>query len=338
MASATLNILALENWVSEHNEDSVFEYFVTPSDMTSDDVDALKYNILAQAAPFEILYADPDVLRDQIGIWSAASLTKWTKWLDAWERAAEFNPLENFDRIETETTEHSGTDTQGNTQTRNLSGTDNRTANLQDQRTANLTDQRTADLTNERTANLQNQRTANLQDQRTANLSDARTLNLTDGETKNLTDEHKVSAYDVSTYSPKDQDTHTGTDTTTHTGTDTLLRTGTDTTNTTGTDTNNETGTDTVKQTGTDTTKYTGTDTTAHTGTDNRSTSENGTISDQGAFVHGHKIGRQARYHGNIGVTSLAQLLTSYNEAVENWDLIAKITHDFIQEFCIMVY
>lgn len=42
--------------------------------------------------------------------------------------------------------------------------------------------------------------------------------------------------------------------------------------------------------------------------------------------------------HGNIGVTSLAQLLEGYDKAVIDWDLVAYITHNFIQNFCIMVY
>lgn len=222
MASATLTILGLFNWQKDHDED-LFSELMIPEDMNKD---VLVNNILMEAAPFEVYYPDPDIMEQAIGFWSKANIDKWNKWADSWEKAAEFNQLENFDRTETETVEHSGTDTQGNTQTRNLSGSDNRT--------------------------------------------------------QNLTDEHKVSAYDSNDYAKKDLDTHTG--------------------------------------------------------TDNRALSDTGTVADQGAFVHGHKIGRQARYHGNIGVTSLAQLLEGYNEAAEKWDLYARITQEFIKEFCILVY
>ena len=47
---------------------------------------------------------------------------------------------------------------------------------------------------------------------------------------------------------------------------------------------------------------------------------------------------RDIHEHGNIGVTSLAQLLTSYNEAVDKFDTYDKITADFIRKFCILVY
>lgn len=286
MASSTMTILSLYKHM-KRNDDDLFDDLVVPEGV---DTEVLINNILMQAAPFEVLYPDPEVMKDAIGFWSEASLDKWQKWADAWEYASEFNPLENFDRTETEEIAHSGTDTTGNTQTRNLAGSDTRTANLQEQATKNL------------------------QDLNTKNLSQLETRNLTDAETKNLTDEHKVSAFDSSTYAPKDQDTHTGTDNITHTGTDTIANTGTDKVERTGTDTMNTTG------------------------TDKHDTTDTGTVADQGATVYGHKINRNARYHGNIGVTSLAQLLTSYDEAAENWDLYAVITADFIKRFCIMVY
>lgn len=286
MASSTMTILSLYKYM-KRNDDDLFDDLVVPEGV---DTEVLINNILMQAAPFEVLYPDPEVMKDAIGFWSEASLDKWQKWADAWEYASEFNPLENFDRTETEEIAHSGTDTTGNTQTRNLAGSDTRTANLQEQATKNL------------------------QDLNTKNLSQLETRNLTDAETKSLTDEHKVSAFDSSTYAPKDQDTHTGTDNITHTGTDT------------------------VANTGTDKVERTGTDTLATTGTDKHDTTDTGTVADQGATVYGHEISRNARYHGNIGVTSLAQLLTSYDEAAENWDLYAVITADFIKRFCIMVY
>ena len=56
-----------------------------------------------------------------------------------------------------------------------------------------------------------------------------------------------------------------------------------------------------------------------------------------GEFINRKDI-RDIHEHGNIGVTSLAQLLTSYDEAVDKLDTYEKITADFIRQFCIMVY
>ena len=56
-----------------------------------------------------------------------------------------------------------------------------------------------------------------------------------------------------------------------------------------------------------------------------------------GEFINRKDI-RDIHEHGNIGVTSLAQLITSYDEAVDKLDTYDKITADFIRQFCIMVY
>ena len=335
MASATMNVLTLYNWTNDHDEPDLFRDFVVPEEIEKDVVvDA----ILLKAAPFEILYPDPDVLRQNIGVWSNSRIAIWNRWADSWAKAAEFNQLENFDRTEEETIELSGTDENENLQTRNLSGSDNRTLNLQDQRTANLQDQRTLNLKDKRTADLETEETRNLTDKRTDNLQDQRTANLTEGETRNLTDEHKVSAYDVSTYSPKDQDTHTGTDTKTTTGTDTTVHSGTSETKGTGTDTVTQTGTDTMDHTGTDTSNTTGTDTMAKTGTDNLAHTDTGTVRDAGSVTYGKETSRNWRGHGNIGVTSLADLISSYGRAAEEWDVIDRIVKEFVGEFCLMVY
>ena len=302
MASATLTILGLYNWLQSKNVD-LFSELVLPADV---DENVLVNNILMQSAPFESVYSDADVLRELIGVWSDAHVEMWEKWAEAWSQALEFNPMENFDRTEHEEIKNSGKDTVDNTETRNLAGSDQRTANLQTQETRNLTDERTANLTDADTKNLQTQKT----------------LNLTDAETKNLSDEHKVSAYDSSTYAQKDLDTHTGTDNFTHTGTDTV----------------NETGTDTIVHSGTDTMRGTGTDTVNETGTDTHSTTDTGTVRNAGETNFGKNVTRDARYHGNIGVTSLSSLLNDWLDVSEKWDIYAKITQDFIREFCVMVY
>lgn len=255
MASAQVTILSLYNYLNDNDRPGLFSSFVVPEGI---DKTVVVNNILMQAAPFEILYGDPEIMRDFIGIWSAANLAKWGRWVDSWNKANAFNQLENFDRTEDESIEHSGTDENENTQTRNLAGTDNRTQNL----------------------------------------TDAETRNLTDAETRNLTDEHKVSAFDSSDYQNKDRDTHSGTDNVSHTGTDTIN----------------------------------------HTGTDNTQRTDTGTVSDDGSFTYGHNIDRHARFHGNIGITSLAQLLTGYDQAAADWDIYARITQEFIKEFCILVY
>ena len=56
-----------------------------------------------------------------------------------------------------------------------------------------------------------------------------------------------------------------------------------------------------------------------------------------GEFINRKDI-RDIHEHGNIGITSLAELITSYDKAVDQLDTYDKITADFIRQFCIMVY
>ena len=64
MATMSLSILGLYNWCIEMDQDSIFSEFVVPESV---DTEVLENNILMQAAPFEICYADPDVLRTGAG-------------------------------------------------------------------------------------------------------------------------------------------------------------------------------------------------------------------------------------------------------------------------------
>lgn len=70
----------------------------------------------------------------------------------------------------------------------------------------------------------------------------------------------------------------------------------------------------------------TGTDTIANTGTQSTAGTEDKSLT------------RDVREHGNIGVTSLAQLLESYDKALVDWDLVTYITQSFIENFCITIY
>ena len=49
MASATLNILGLYNWTTDHDEPSIFRDLVVPEEI---DQEVLEANILMRAAPF----------------------------------------------------------------------------------------------------------------------------------------------------------------------------------------------------------------------------------------------------------------------------------------------
>ena len=74
-------------------------------------------SILLECMELEVLYPRPETMKNMIGIWSAKELPTWNRVYAA--EQAEYNPIENYDRHQTDTkTEtHSGNDvTAGSTQ------------------------------------------------------------------------------------------------------------------------------------------------------------------------------------------------------------------------------
>ena len=301
MATAKWTLMGMYNY-----DNTIFNEMILP---TGIDADLFKSSLLIEKGEFEVLFPNPDFMKNAIKVWSAKWYRTFSEWLKGTQ--AEWNPIYNYDRYEegwddnkkrynsVNNADYSDKRTADLQDKHVLNTKDERTANLEDKRTAaleenritNLKDERTADLEDKRTAALEENRITNLKDERTADLKDESTFNNADttSQTKESTTEHKVAAYDSSGYVPSSQDIvnngdskiqhtgtvtneTTGTDTTAHTGTDAVNTTGTDTMSHTGTDTTAHTGTDAVNTTGTDTMEHTGTDTTAHTGSDTMNT------------------------------------------------------------------
>ena len=89
-------------------------------------------NLLAETAELEVLYPNPVVFKNLVAVWS-------NKQLDIWNRLYattqyEYNPIENYNRYETGSTDgagsttHSGTDT--STESTAFGGTDGRTEDI----------------------------------------------------------------------------------------------------------------------------------------------------------------------------------------------------------------
>lgn len=94
MSNATMSILGLYNYGNYQNRD-LFENMVMPDGI---DRDTLIDTILEQCAEFEIIYTNFDYLQYSIGTWSKRWKRTFTKWAKALE--IDYNPLENYDRIE----------------------------------------------------------------------------------------------------------------------------------------------------------------------------------------------------------------------------------------------
>ena len=127
-----ISFLGLTNW-----DPDLFEDICWPDPFDGDDPvldkQAFLFELVARTAELEVIYPNPAIMKAMIGFWSK---TKCPVWNELWATTTyEYNPIENYNRIEdgtdkdihtgqnTET--HSGTDSYGDTLTKQ--GTDTNT-------------------------------------------------------------------------------------------------------------------------------------------------------------------------------------------------------------------
>lgn len=115
MSIMKITLLGLEMALKPEGK-SVFDLLELPEGV---DKDALTDNIALEAGDFEVLYADPYMFRAAVGVWSKKHLRTFEKWVAALN--LEYNPLENYDRMEdyTDTSNKGEKTTAGNTRTLN---------------------------------------------------------------------------------------------------------------------------------------------------------------------------------------------------------------------------
>lgn len=309
-------------------DNTIFNEMVLP---TGIDADLFKSSLLIEKGEFEVLFPDPDFMKNAIKVWSAKWFRTFSEWLKGTQ--AEWNPIYNYDRYE----EGWDDNKKNYSSTNSADYSDKRTANLEHNHILNTKDERTADLEDKRTADLEEKRVANLKDESTNGKKDESTFNNADitSQTKESTTEHKVAAYDSSSYVPSSQDiVNNGDSKTAHVGTVTNKSDGTETTEHTGSDTMSTTGSDTMKHSGTDTTAHTGNEINNETGTDE--TTHKGKLSDitgkeQNTNQHA------AHLYGNIGVTTSAAMLAEFYN-VAKWNLYEHMADVFGSELLIQVY
>ena len=111
--AVNLSPLGLYNWDS-----TIFDLMQIPSAL---DKPALVQNLLAETAELEVLYPNPVVFKNLVGIWSAKQIDIWNRLYATTQY--EYNPIENYNRYETGSdsgtgsTTHSGTDSTTETTT-----------------------------------------------------------------------------------------------------------------------------------------------------------------------------------------------------------------------------
>lgn len=119
MSLAKLTILSFNKYFKDRDSD-LFEKLALPEGI---DKETLVNNILLEGADFEILYSNPYFMQDAIGLWSDKYYRTFDKWITALN--IDYNPLENYDRIE-DFKEHS-VDSRTDTTNENITGSSNGT-------------------------------------------------------------------------------------------------------------------------------------------------------------------------------------------------------------------
>lgn len=95
---ANLSIMGLYEW-----DGTIFDLLQLPEGVNAEN---LKFNILSNLAELEIIYPNPVIMKNLIGIWSASCLYEWEKL--AASMNLEYNPIDNYDRTETRTLNSTG--------------------------------------------------------------------------------------------------------------------------------------------------------------------------------------------------------------------------------------
>ena len=94
MSSSKITTIGFFNWMQSQNDD-LFSKMNLPVGIEKD---TLIDNILLRAGEFEVLYSNPFVYQSAIGVWSDKHKRTFEKWINA--LSIEYNPVENYDRME----------------------------------------------------------------------------------------------------------------------------------------------------------------------------------------------------------------------------------------------
>ena len=232
--------------------DDLFKYLKLPEGI---DKDTLTGNILLRGGEFEVVYSDPEFIQKSISIWSSKWYRTFEKWINALN--IDYNPLENYDRME--------------------EWTDNRS------KKDSYTDNGRSDST------------------QSSNGDTSYNEHVDESEIeihRDTTDtENKTSAFDSNSYQPRDKtDTEFNSDINTENDRDTR-----------GSTLSKDSTTGYVTTSGN------------HSGNEDEDSKHIG------------------RVHGNVGVTTSQQMLTSELQLAE-WNLYEHITDLFLSEYVIPIY
>ena len=303
--AVNLSPLGLYNW-----DQTIFDLMQIPEAL---DKDTLVDNLLAETAELEVLYPNPVVFKNLVGVWSAKQIDIWNRLYATTQY--EYNPIENYNRYETGSdsgtgrTTHSGTDT--TTETTTHGGTDGRTEAISTGGKDTLDMTRREGGTEGKTGTIEMEQGGQDQTEGTDTKGhwiagfDSQPSGQDDGLVKQTRDQDDATT--TTTYG-KTEDTDTS-----------------------------ETTTFGKTETNKDETTYGRTESVQETKTYGE------TINKSGGLTHGEQVAttnegeHELHAHGNIGVTTTQKLIRE-QRAIDLFNLYDIIIEDFKMRFCILVY
>ena len=332
---ANLSLLGLYN-----NDPTIFDFMAFPDGFTDAQKQNVKDNILVECAEFEFLYPSPLVAKNVIGLWSNKEKPYWDRVYRAAQ--AEYNPIENYRRNETESIEDGRTEEHSGNDVNRASGTD--------------TNARTGTETTDHDA----------EHRIILDETNVDTLSGSDELKRTGTDTNTASGSDTENGSSSSTDTNSGTDVVTNktSGYDSNTLVNHDSSETAhghvvtnaakGSKTNTYGRVDTQQHNTSDKTDYGKVDsqdhdadtTETHDDTDKLTldTLETFVHGKTDTFTHGEKIEHEGTSertmlaYGNIGVTTSQEMLTQELELAKIIQVVPIIVRSFIDRFCIEVY
>ena len=369
MSSAKITLIGCENYFQNINQ-SLFDNLRIPETL---DKETLTDNILLRGGEFEIQYGDPDFLRFAIGSWS----NKWMPTMERWTRvlAIEYNPLENYDRIEdwTDNTKRSDATSANSTSDRthgrseDVSHADSetfgehRTENGNESHSDAGNESRSESVNESRSDAGNESRTDHNSESGTYSQSDAKTSSddnekITDRDAfQNHTLTHTVtrSAYDSNTYEPLTQETDTGklketsdnqhsesSASSSDSSSDSDLTSDVSRSSAGSTDQSTEGSSEHSNAGSSERTSSGSTDSSRESSfaeSKNENEDENITSSSDSSSAMNNDLVHAGRIHGNIGTLTSQEMVRSELE-LGYWNVYEKITELFLQEFTIPVY
>ena len=332
---ATMSIMGLY-----YNDSSIWDLMQFPEEFSQEMKQTTIDSIMAECAELEILYPNPTVMKNMIGLWSKKEKPYWSRIYKA--ALLEYNPIENYRRNETETITDGRTEQHSGSDTNTASGSDALARTGSDTNTESGSEslQRTGTDTDTESGTESLRRSGT--DTNTASGSDTSTGSSTSTDTNSGTDtvNNKITGFDSDTLVPHDssdtlhglvtENEAEGTNTQTYGRVDTQQHNTTDST-TFGKSVETEHDT-------TDTTTFGKIDTVQHNTTDTT------TYGKRDTFQHGEKIEhegeteRSVLAYGNIGVTTSQQMLEEEMKIAKEIQIIPIIIESFQDRFCLMVY